>query len=479
MKPFQSTDRRRARDARSPRRAIALVLMSLAAAILLPGAAAAAAAGPSVIVKVHQASRVVSPYFQLTAAPGRRVRAGSLELVNPRGRSETVELDPVDAITTDTLGSAYALANAGRHGPATWLRLSRRTVSLAAHARKTVTVSLAVSNDARPGDYLSGVSVEALGQPRSATVGKGVAIGEIDRYAIGIEVRLPGARKPSVALTGAGVTREPAGLAFLLHATNKGNVILKDVHGWMRVTRGKRLVAATAITPGTFVSGTTISYPLRAQREQPAAGTSYRVRAAMYYAGRVARLDKQVVFSHAAAVAQQNYGGRKLPHAQPPWRWLFAGLAATIGLAGGGIVLRRHRRPLRRNAGVRLLERSLSNSASYPLSIALVRAGDRASRTLPAVIRPRLRRADRLCDFGSDGLLVVCPGTGARAAVRLRDDLREQLTRHAPQAGSSVEIALATATDSVSATALLARIPSRTPHEDEPLETMDGELATR
>ncbi len=36
------------------------------------------------IVKVHQASGLISPYFQLAATPGRSVRAGALELVNPR-----------------------------------------------------------------------------------------------------------------------------------------------------------------------------------------------------------------------------------------------------------------------------------------------------------------------------------------------------------------------------------------------------------
>ena len=61
---------------------------------------------------------------------------------------------------------------------------------------------------------------------------------------------------------GASVTREPAGLVFLVAADNTGNVILKNVHGWVKVTSASREVAAATITPGTFVSATSISYPV-------------------------------------------------------------------------------------------------------------------------------------------------------------------------------------------------------------------------
>jgi hypothetical protein len=243
-------------------------------------AAPASAQGPQVIVKVHQASGLVSPYFQLSASTGRTIRAGGLELVNPTSGTVRVRLDPVDAITTNTLGSAYALAGAGAHGPTTWLRLSRQDVKIAPHASRTVSVSLAVPPTAGPGDYLAGVSVEALGQTQATSVTKGVAIGEIDRYAIGVEVKLPGPRHPALRFTGAAVAREPGGLAFLLAADNPGNVILKGVHGWVRVSDGNRVVSAAKIQPGTFVSGTAIRYPLLALQEQPAPGKSYRVRGA-------------------------------------------------------------------------------------------------------------------------------------------------------------------------------------------------------
>jgi hypothetical protein len=421
-------------------------------------AASASAQSPAVIVKVHQASGLVSPYFQLSASTGRTIRAGGLQLVNPTSGTVRVRLDPVDAITTDTLGSAYALAGAGAHGPTTWLRLSRQNVTIAPHASQTVSVSLAVPPTAGPGDYLAGVSVEALGQTQATSVTKGVAIGEIDRYAIGVEVKLPGLRHPALRFTGAAVAREPRGLAFLLAANNTGNVILKDVHGWVRVSDGNRVVAATTIQPGTFVSGTTIRYPLLALHEQPAPGKSFRVRGALYYAGGVARLDTAVRFSHAAAVTQQNYGGRKLPQPTPPWRWILAAVLAVAVIAGLHRGLRRRGRPLSRTAAIKLLERSLAPGGDLPVSVVLVSAERDLAGTIADTVRPRLRRSDRICDLGERGLIVICPATGRPAATALRRDLYEQFARHPELADRPIGVTVSTAVKPTTPAKLLARV---------------------
>jgi hypothetical protein len=433
--------------------------LALVSVLSLAGvsAATAGAQSPTVLVKVHQNSGLISPYFQLDAKPGRTVKAGSLEVVNPTSRTVTVRLDPVDAITTDTLGSAYAQTGGAIHGTTAWLRLNRRSLVIPGHASTSVSLSVDVPATAAAGDYLGGVSVEALGQSRTAKVTHGVAIGETDRYAIGVEIKLAGPRYPAVKLTGATVSREPAGLVFHVQASNTGNVILKNVHGWVRVTKGSRVVGTAKVLPGTFVSGTSISYPLAASREQPTPGSSYRVQALLRYGGGVARLDTSVVFSHAAAVKQQNFGGRKLPKSGPPWRWL-ALLLALIALAAVSRKLIRGRgKPLSRADGLKLLDRCLGPDGDRPVSIALITANRRANPAIARAVRSRLRRGDRVCDLGRDGVLVICPATARPVANALRDELEKQLERRPELDRFPFVITLATANKPTTAEKLVAR----------------------
>jgi len=309
------------------------------------------------------------------APPRRPLSAGTLELVNPTSAPIKVTIDPVDGMTTDTLGSAYQGTSVGEHGSTAWVRVDQRSVAIPAHSHQSVKVGMSVPASATPGDYLAGVAVEVLGQDRAARVTKGVQIGEVTRYAIGIELKLPGVRHAAIHFTGASLFREPSGLAFLLDASNYGNVILKGVHGWVRVSTGPRRVAAFPIEAGTFVSGTSIQYPVLARREDPPPGTEYRVQAELIYAGGVAYLDTRLQFSHAAAVTQQSYGGRKLPHAQVG-RDLGVALLLLIILGGFvavPVVLRRRRRPLSRAAGIARLDDYLVTMR--PLSVARITAG--------------------------------------------------------------------------------------------------------
>ncbi len=444
------------RDRRGLRKRSLLVGPLLLASLYV--AAPASAASPAVFVKVHQTSGLVSSYFQLGAAPGKSVTAGSLQIVNPSSRPVTVQLAPVNAITTNTLGSAYALPGTGLHGSTTWLRLSRQLVTIGPRSAQSVTVSLDVPASATAGDYLSGVAVQALGQVQATTASHGVAIGEIDRYAIGVEATLPGPRYPAIHFTAASVTREPAGLAFLVAASNTGNVILKNVHGWVKVRSGNRQVAAATIAPGTFVSATSISYSLLSRTEQPTPGSSYRVRAALYYEGRIARLDQAVVFSHAAAVKQQNYGGRKLPHSQPPWLWILLALALIATLASVLLLVRFRRRPMSRTAGMTMLQRAVGPDGDRPVSIMLVTADRGVIPKIAATIRPRLRKPDRICSLGSRGLLVICPATTRRTSSALEHDFYEHLARDPQLADTPIEITRATAVKPTSARKLVQRV---------------------
>ena len=145
-------------------------------------------------------------YFKLQVAPGHSASAGAIELRNPTGKTLHVALAAVDGLTLDTLGSAYAPAGSPAHGSTTWLRVGSPSVTLAPGTRVVVPISVAVPGAAAPGDYLSGVSIEALNQKPQHTARGRVSIASVDRYAIGVEVSLPGARRPAIQFT---VTRMP------------------------------------------------------------------------------------------------------------------------------------------------------------------------------------------------------------------------------------------------------------------------------
>jgi hypothetical protein len=326
-----------------------LALVVLLAAALSCTAQPALSAPSGLVVVPRPTSQPGLSYFKVQAGPGSFAQAGTIELRNPTSRLLRVVLAPVDGETLGTLGSAYAPPGSRAHGSTLWMKVSRRTIALPAAASVAVPITLRVPSAVQPGDYLSGVSVEALDQRASSVAKKGVSIASISRYAIGVEVSVPGPRHPLITFTGAGIQRQPAGLTFVLRAGNPGNTILQGVHGWVRITRGARVVVSRPIEAGTFVTHTSIGYPVNAFQEAPKPGTRYRVVAWMRYAGGIARLDTNVTFGHREAAIAQRYAHGPAPASGgTPW-WEIAGAVAVILYALGTTILlvlrRRAREP--------------------------------------------------------------------------------------------------------------------------------------
>jgi hypothetical protein len=326
-------------------RALRRVAALAAAAGSLYGAHPVSAAPSGLVVVPHTSDPALS-YFKVTARAGSAAQVGTIELRNPTKRALRVVLSPVDGETLSTLGSSYAPPGSRPHGSTIWLRLGTRAATLAPGASLSVPVAVAIPPTARPGDYLSGISVEALDQNAQAVKRHGVAIASVSRYAIGVEVALPGPRHPLIRFTGASIRREPAGLTFALMAHSYGNVILQGVHGGVRITRAGHTVVSQSIGAGTFVANTSIAYPVHAFRQTPRQGTRYRISAWMRYAGGIARLNTTVVFGHRAAVAQQQYGGPSASAGGGTAWWKIAGVVAVIlyGLLTTALLVRRRAR---------------------------------------------------------------------------------------------------------------------------------------
>lgn len=319
----------------------------LSAAFLAASAPAARAGG--LVVVPHSASGPALSYLRLDGLPGDVARAGTIGLLN-RGRTPLrLALSAVPGRTIDTLGSTYSAPGSAPDGAAAWLRLGRRTITVAPGRSVEVPVSVAVPRGASAGDLLAGVDVEALGQ-KQETGSRGVSIASAIRYVIGVEVSVPGPRAPLIAFTGASLERQPSSLVFLLDAANRGNVILAGVHGSALITSGSRVVAHVPLGPGTFVTSSSIAYPVRVPAERPASGSVYRVRAYLRYGRRVAWLDTLVRFGPAAAARQRAYAAKPAAHRSgsglPGWVWAVLGAALLYVLATIVLVLawRRRRR---------------------------------------------------------------------------------------------------------------------------------------
>lgn len=408
-----------------------IAIVAFIAAIACPSTAEAAPA-PPITVSLHQTSGRPISYFLLRARPGRRVSAGTLDLRNRRGRPITVLLDPIDAVTASTLGSAYDVRGLSIHGPARWTRLARRRVVLGPHRRTSVAVNILPPKGAAPGDYLSGIGVQARGHPKPTKPRRNVGISSTQRYAVGLELRLPGPRHPLIRLTRANIKREPAGIAFSIFGRNPGNVILQNVHGRALITEGRRVVARMPMGPGTFVTATSIAYPIPTPREQPHQGAVYRVRAFLRYRGGIARLDTLVRFSRAEARRQETFGGPKADNDGFPWLIVAIGIAIAALTALLAALLWRHRRAHERSP-LRTLDEALAAArvSGDPLSVILVAAESdgAASRQLASVLRARLRPTDRLCRLNGRGFLVVAPDTNTETAGVLAADVRRHLGR--------------------------------------------------
>jgi hypothetical protein len=307
------------------------VLVVLAVAAVAGTAQPALAAPSGLIVIPRPTSQPGLSYFKLQANAGSAVEPGTIELRNPTSKPLRIGLAPVDGETLGTLGSAYGPPGSAPHGSTLWLRVARRSITLSPGARVAVAISVRLPSAVQPGDYLSGVSVEALDQQARTVAKKGLSIASVSRYAIGVEVSVPGPREPLIQFTGAELQRQPAGLTFLLMARNPGNTILQGVHGWVRVTRGSHVVVSRPIEGGTFVSKTSIAYPVPAFKQTPTQGTRYRIVAWMRYAGGVARLDTYVGFGHRqAAIARQYARAPTAAASGRPWWEIAVGVAVIL-----------------------------------------------------------------------------------------------------------------------------------------------------
>jgi hypothetical protein len=444
-------------------RSIAVVSVVAALGVAITGSACAATAArgtdsatPPFVVVVQPATGQTGDYFNTSAKPGTTIHAGALILRNTGGRAVRALLVPVDALTASNLGSTYKVLGTPPHGPTLWTHLSKRRLTLGPHASATVAVSVRVPAGAKPGEYLSGVSIQARKPSvRTRRVRSNVEIASIVRYAVGVEIRIPGPLHPAVTLSRVTLQRQPRGLAFLVDATNSGNEILKNVTGTVLVTRSGGRVVQVPIGPGTFVTATSIQLAALSLQQQVAQGTVFHVHATVHYGGGSAKLDRDVTFGSREAQLQQEFGGRKVASSGgTSWAAIAAGGALLLAFLIALALLLRRRRGRDRSlpAALAVLERALADPrrAGAPVSVITAFSGESEPAwraDTQSVIRGRLRPTDTLAADDDGALVIIAADTGALAAAGLAEDLRSALARELPAVGAGLSVGTATGAD--------------------------------
>jgi hypothetical protein len=320
----------------------ALPLVATLSAVALPATAQARAT----FAVDPQGASSARGYYVFHAGPD-TVAHGRVRIANLGNRSGVVRLSAVDAATGSTTGAVYGPSPRGPVDVGAWTTLSRSTLRLAPRTSRILRFTVRVPAGAVPGDHLGGIVAEAAGRPASARSPHGgrFRIDVRSQTIVAVQMRVPGPRRPSLALTGLQAGGQDGRQALLLGVRNDGNVLVKGT-GRLVVSdaEGTRLQDAR-FAIDTFVARTAIALPVAVTGRALQAGRYHAV-AELRYDGRVTRRT----FDFAVSDRQVDQVFRSRPGLLAPHRSMITVLVggAAFALAGFAIAAAIFRRPRRR-----------------------------------------------------------------------------------------------------------------------------------
>jgi hypothetical protein len=315
----------------------------LAAALALLALPTAAQARAKFAVDPQGASSARG-YYVFHTSPG-HVAQGRVRIANIGNHSGTALLSAVDAATGATTGAVYGPSPRGPVGFGAWTMLSRSRVRLRPGSSTIVHYAVRVPAGTTAGDHLGGIVAEdahGLASTRSRH-GRRFRIDVRSQTIIAVEIRVPGPRLPSLALTGLRAGGQDGRQALVLGIRNDGNTLVKG-RGRLVVSdaKGKRLQNAQ-FKVDTFVPGTAIGLPIPVTRKALGHGR-YHAIAELRYRGRTTRRAFELTISDH----QVNQVFRSRPGLLAPRRsaitLLIGGVAfALAGFAVAAVIFRRPR----------------------------------------------------------------------------------------------------------------------------------------
>jgi hypothetical protein len=288
----------------------AAALAALAAA-LVATASAATAWGSGATFALKTVTPTKTGYFVLKGQPGQTVR-GAVRVLNVGAAAGRTGLYSVDATTGQTSGAVYRSRQEPRRDVGAWVKLAKGAVNLAPGQSRVVHFSVRIPAGASAGQHLGGIVAQratgkATGRANPASPGKGgsfkVRIQALSVLAVQVDV--PGAEHPRMALTGIKAGDQPGHQSVLLGIGNTGNVLVKG-HGTLKIVdKGGRVVQRSSFGLDTFVPDTHVDFPVYIQGKALVPG-GYRGTVSIAYRGH--SLTRTFPFTITAAQTAQVFG---------------------------------------------------------------------------------------------------------------------------------------------------------------------------
>jgi hypothetical protein len=236
----------------------------------------------------------------------------SIHIVNFGTAVGTVDLYPVDGVTSQNSGISIPPKSAPRHDVGSWIVFSRQEVTLAAGQSTDVPFTLNIPKNVRDGQHggvIVAEPVQAQTNRIQTTKKSMITINVHQRVAIGVLVTLPGPLIPNLQTTGITYGVPDPYQHVLIGLKNAGNTML-HAHGYLHIfTLQGHLLQNYVLQLKTIMPQDSIQYPVYMQHKVLPLGT-YRAELLLQYNGQKSLYAKSLFAVHGPKVARFVSAGR-------------------------------------------------------------------------------------------------------------------------------------------------------------------------
>jgi hypothetical protein len=306
-------------------------------------AAAASSASAAALPAPQPVAFALSPVgttgaLRLRGAPG-QVLHGAVLVRDTSGRPVTVLLQAADIENASNGNADYVTSHLSQTGR--WLRLATRKVRLAPHAGREVAFTVSIPGRARGASHYAGIvatnaaDLAAAAAAHKTTRRPSFTFYRIDRQALPITIRLPGALSRRLVLRAARITVAPVGAGLVLGLLPGGSELIQGARIRLRVQRHGRTLFTYVSTLGQLFPGSLLDYRIP-WKGQPTQG-SYLLQGVIRPQGAAAVNITQTIEFTAAKATQLKHettsSAAQSTSGMPGWVWPALAAAAILLIA--------------------------------------------------------------------------------------------------------------------------------------------------